>query len=340
MSARPRRDATPAAARLLRFADIRGQERAIRFLRRAWERRRLAHALLFTGPAGVGKLATARALALGLHCDVAPFEGCGTCDACRTIVAGTHPDVRVVAGPLPDRRDIAIEQVRDLQRELGFRAMSAHPKVGIVNDAECLTLQAQNALLKTLEEPGGDTVLMLVAVNAAALTETILSRCQRVGFDPLPAADVVAILQAHGRSAAEAQALAAYAEGSPGQALALDPEFFGQRRREILSGLAVARRGGFKGLADFAQELVSEEKDLVPALTVIASWYRDALRRRALGDDTELHNGDLAAELPQLAITTSLRNLETTYGTIVALRQNANRNVALVRMLLQLASRP
>ena len=340
MSARSRRDAVPVAARLLRFADIRGQTRAIGFLRRAWERRRLAHALLFTGPAGVGKLATARALALGLHCDVAPFEACGTCDSCRTIVAGTRPDVRVVSGPLPDRRDIAIEQVRDLQRELGFRAMSPHPKVGIVNDAECLTLQAQNALLKTLEEPGGDTVLILVAVNAAALTDTILSRCQRIGFDPLPATDVVAILEAHGRGADEARALAAYAEGSPGQALALDPEFFGRRRREILSGLAAAGRGGFKGLADFAQQLVSEEKDLGSALTVIASWYRDALRRRALGDDAELHNADLAADLPQLAITTSLRNLESTYGTIVALRQNANRNVALVRMLLQLASRP
>ena len=73
---------------------------------------------------------------------------------------------------------------------------------------------------------------------------------------------------------------------------------------------------------------------------MIASWYRDALRRRALGDGVELHNADLAAELPELATTTSLRNLESTYGTIVALRQNANRNVALVRMLMQLASRP
>jgi DNA polymerase-3 subunit delta' len=337
MSARPRRDAPPPQ-RTLRIGEIRGQQRAIGFVRRAWERGRMAHALLLTGPAGVGKLATARALALGLHCDVQPFDACGACDACRTIAAGTHPDVRVVAGPLAERRDISIEQVRELQRELGFRAMSAHPKIGIVNDADYLTLQAQNALLKTLEEPAGDTVLMLVAVNAAALAPTILSRCQRVTFDPLPAADVVAILEAHGRGAAEARALAAYAEGSPGQALALDAEFFASRRREILTRLATAGRGGFKGLADFAQELAAEDKDLVPVLTVIASWYRDALRRRILGADAELHNPDLAAELPDLGVETSLRNLETTYGTIVALRQNANRNLTLVRMLLQLAS--
>jgi DNA polymerase-3 subunit delta' len=338
MSARPRRDATAAAPHAVRLGDVRGQERAIGFLRRAWERRRLAHALLFTGPAGVGKLATARALALGLHCDVAPFDACGTCDACRTIVAGTHPDVRVVMGPLPERRDIVIEQVRELQRELGFRAMSAHPKIGIVNDADYLTLQAQNALLKTLEEPGGDTVLVLVAVNASALAPTILSRCQRVTFDPLPTADVIAILETHGRGGPEARALAAYAEGSPGQALALDVEFFAHRRREILTRLAAAGRGGFKALADFAQELVSEDKDLVPALTVIASWYRDALRQRVLGADAELRNADLATDLPALSIAASLRNLEITYGTIVALRQNANRNLTLVRMLLQFAS--
>jgi DNA polymerase III delta prime subunit len=164
--ARPRRDGT-APARTLRLGDVRGQGRAIDFLRRAWESRRLTHALLFAGPAGIGKLATARGLALGLHCDVAPFDACGTCAACRTIAAGTHPDVHVITGPVEDRRDISIEQVRELQRDLGFRSMSAHPKIGIVNDAERLTLQAQNALLKTLEEPGGDTVLILVAVNAA-----------------------------------------------------------------------------------------------------------------------------------------------------------------------------
>ncbi len=331
----PRRT-EPTPVRTLRLADLRGQARAIGFLRRGWETKRLAHALLFAGPAGTGKLATARALALGLHCDVVPFEACGTCNACRTIAAGTHPDVHVIAGPLEDRRDISIEQVRELQRDLGFRPMSAHPKIGIVNDAERLTLQAQNGLLKTLEEPGRDTVMILVAVNAAALAPTILSRCQRVMFDPLPTADVVAILETHGRSGTEARALAAFAEGSPGQALALDRDFFVHRRPEILARLAQARRGGFKALTDFAQELATDHKDLGPVLEVIASRYRDALRRRLLGADAELHDADVAAETT--SVEAGLRNLEITYGTMTALRQNANRNLALVRMLLELTS--
>jgi DNA polymerase-3 subunit delta' len=331
--ATPRRLASIPAVRL---ADIRGQERVIGFLRRAWEHGRLAHAYLFTGPAGIGKLATARALALGLHCEVAPFEACGACPACRTITAGTHPDVRIVTGPLEDKRDVSIEQVRDLQRELGYRSLSAHPKIGIVNDAEILTLQAQNALLKTLEEPAGNSLLVLVAVNAASLASTILSRCQRLVFDPLPTAAVTEVLERHGRSGAEAAAVAAYAEGSPGRALALDAEFFATRRREILARLRSLRGQGFKQLTDFAQELGGEDADLTLVLTVIASWYRDALRRAVLGPGTILQNADLAGELPVAAAADSLRNLETTYGTITALRHNANRNLALVRMLLRL----
>src|SRR6185295_9066784 len=155
----------PSAPRTLRLRDIRGQERAIGFLRRAWQQKRLAHAYLFTGPPGIGKLSSARAVARGLHCETTPFDACGECNACRTIAAGTHPDVHTIAGPAQERRDVSVEQVRELQRELGFRSMSAHPKVGIVNDADLLTAQAQNALLKTLEEPGGDTLLVLIASN-------------------------------------------------------------------------------------------------------------------------------------------------------------------------------
>jgi DNA polymerase-3 subunit delta' len=333
---RPASESAPAAPQAVRFADIRGHERAIGFLRRGWKARRLAHAFVFTGPAGIGKGLVARALALGLHCDTAPFDACGSCAACRTITAGTHPDVRVVAGPAEDRRDISIEQVRDLQRELGFRSLSPHPKIGIIDDAHLLTLQAQNALLKTLEEPNGESVLILVAVQASALAPTILSRCQRLAFSPLPTADVVAILAGHGRTRDEAAALAGYATGSPGRALLLDPEFFGRRRRELLGALAGLRGASFKKLADFAQTLAGEDKDPAAVLALIASWHRDALRRAVLGADAELQNADLADALGTPRIGPSLRNLESTYATIRAIRQNANRNLTLIQMLMRL----
>ena len=332
---RPPAAASPAAA--LRFADLHGHEQQVAFLRRAWERGRLAHAYFFSGPEGVGKLAVARALALGLHCETTPFDACGACASCRTIAAGTHPDVRVLAGPADDRRDIAIDQVRELQRELGFRSLSTGPKVGIVNDAQLLTVQAQNALLKTLEEPSGATVLVLVGLHGAALVPTILSRCQRVAFGPLPAPAVVAILRRQGWDEADAAAVAAYAEGSPGRALALDRELFGTRRRALLERLSTLRGADAAALAAFAQELATREKDLTPVLAIIASWYRDGLRRGLLGDAAPLQNADLAARLGHPDPATSLRNLETTYATIAALRQNANRNLALMDMMLRLS---
>jgi len=321
----------------LRFPEIRGHDEPIAFLRRAWKGRRLAHAYFFTGPAGIGKLAAARALALGTHCDETPFDACGNCEACRTIAAGTHADVRVVFGPVKDKRDISIEQVRGLQRELGFRSMSDHPKVGIINDAHLLTNQAQNALLKMLEEPSGDSLLILVGVNAATLTPTILSRCQRVRFGPIAPGEVAAILEAHGHKRAEATALAAYADGSPGRALTLDRTFFTTGRPAILQRLASLRGAGFKQLSDVAQELATGEQELGLVMTVIASWYRDGLRRQLLGSDEPIQNTDLSDALPRIDVDSSLRNLETTYATMVALRQNANRNLALTKLLLTLA---
>lgn len=321
----------------LRFPEIRGHDRPIAFLRRAWKAQRLAHAYFFTGPAGIGKLATARALARGTHCDEAPFDACGRCEACRTIAAGTYADVRVVLGPLKDKRDISIDQVRAFQRELGFRSISNHPKVGIINDAHLLTNQAQNALLKMLEEPSGDSLLILVGVNAATLAPTILSRCQHVRFGSIPPNDVAAILEAHGHKRAEAVALAAYADGSPGRALTLDRAFFTTGRPAILKRLASLRGADFKQLADIAQELTTGEQELGLVMTVIASWYRDGLRRQLLGADEPIQNADLADALPSVDVAGSLRNLETTYATMVALRQNANRNLALTKLLLTLA---
>src|SRR2546428_751035 len=138
---------------------------------------------------------------------------CGACAHCTRAGAGTHPDLHLVARD-PERRDIRIEQVRELTRWLALQPLMAARKVGVLDDAHCLSEQAQNALLKTLEEPPGSAVLVLVASSAALLLPTVRSRCQVVRLEPLPAAEAVRVLAASGVPAEQAGELAALAEGS------------------------------------------------------------------------------------------------------------------------------
>src|SRR5262249_49087135 len=144
-----------------------------------------------------------------------------TCAQCTRVAAGTHPDLRVVARE-EERRDVRIEQVRELTRWLALQPLMAARKVGIVDDAHCLNEHGQNALLKTLEEPPGASVLVLIATSAALMLPTVRSRCQILRLEALPPDAVAGVLAARGIPAERHAALAALAEGSPGRALALD----------------------------------------------------------------------------------------------------------------------
>ena len=146
---------------------IKGQDPAIAILRNALTRDRLAHAYLFTGPAGVGKRCTAVGLAKALLCQDAPQVGCESCPACLSVMAGTHPDYSFSTTP-PDKQSLGIDQVREIQQFLALRTIRGGKKVAILDNAHALTAQAQSALLKVLEEPLGDAVLLLLAVYLAA----------------------------------------------------------------------------------------------------------------------------------------------------------------------------
>ncbi|MDP2341121.1 MAG: DNA polymerase III subunit delta' [Deltaproteobacteria bacterium] len=186
-----------------------GQDRAVAALTAAVRTNRLAHGLLFAGPTGVGRETCARALARGLLCEKRgsaderlPF-GCGSCRACRRVEHGTHPDVTVVmseaeavsrgmAEPEGKARpsvEIKIDAIRAFAQTLQKRPYEGRNRVAVVVDAHKMNTQAQNALLKGLEEPGPATILILLVPNARAVLPTISSRCLRLTFAPLSPAD-------------------------------------------------------------------------------------------------------------------------------------------------------
>ncbi|RPJ72983.1 MAG: DNA polymerase III subunit delta', partial [Desulfobacteraceae bacterium] len=186
------------------FDAIIGQPRPIRILTRLLARGILPHALLFTGMEGVGKKTTAAAVIMACNClgsseaeddgrgRMTPGAGgCGTCAACRKIAAGSHPDLRRLA---PAGGMIKIEPIRELCAFLNMKPFEARMRAVVITDAQALNPAAGNALLKMLEEPPPQTVMILTTAQAADVLPTIVSRCRQIHFAPLVRRDVAAIL--------------------------------------------------------------------------------------------------------------------------------------------------
>ena len=364
----------------MRFSEIRHQERAISILRRALGSGRTHHAHLFEGPAGVGKELTARALAARLLCEddtLAPdADACGRCGACRLLASENHPDFHLIHRGLhklhPDR---AVRQRKglflgvDLIRHFLIEPAALKPTQGrrrvfLIRDAERMNEEAQNALLKTLEEPPGTACLILVTASAARLLPTIRSRCQIVPFTLLPTDFVAGELAARlGLAQADARALAALADGRLGVALqwqqigllaALeqvaetvahvstgDPESFAKALVETATAL-VTRAAEEEDDEDVEETEAEDETPrsgdkAVPTdvlrdalklvLLLIGALYRDALVVRT-GAPALRHVPQQAARVDQLARQASVDQLEADLRAVSEAERMLDRNVA------------
>jgi len=235
----------------MKLADILGQERVVDALRRSIAANRVAHAYLFEGPNGCGRRTTALALVAGPLAVAAPVAGdaCGACPSCRKLAAGHHPDLHLLE-PLPDKRDIVIDQVRELQQVLSLRPYEASRKACLIHPAERMTVGAANSLLKTLEEPPGHAVIILLASQSDLLLPTVRSRCQHLRFSPLDDQTVAAVLKAHGMDLELAAKLAPLAEGSLERAQDIDLEEDARRRSALLAILQAATPGRIATIFD------------------------------------------------------------------------------------------
>ena len=223
------------------LSDIVGHGPAVTILRQAVRRNRVPQSLLFAGPEGVGKRAVALALAQAVNCPQRrDGDACGTCATCQRIVRGQHSDVTVL-----DRGDEASIKIRALRERVlesvNYRPFEAARRVFIIDPADAMTVEAQDALLKTLEEPPSAAIIILISAYADTLQPTILSRCRRLRFGPLIESDIARILTALGTDAASATRLAARADGSVTRALTGQEEFESDRQAAL--GLLVSARG-------------------------------------------------------------------------------------------------
>ncbi len=328
------------------FSEFLGNERIVAALRGALKSSRVPHALLFSGPQGVGKFTLARLFAQAANCERRPDDFCGECETCKRIallaesqrlieqglaergesadaatvermplILQSHPDVwALVPDPVRLKTPVArpmlrIGQIRAAQRAAYFQPM-ARRRVFIFDGAETMRWEVQNVLLKILEEPPGSATLILTAPSPYALLPTILSRCMQFHFAPLAAADVERILKEKTeKSPVQIRQAAQLSEGSPGLALEMDVDVAMKRRQSALRILERAARGqGFAQLFAETSAVAKDREDSFEAqLAVFYGLLTDLLELTSGSKQLLLRNPSLAKDLEILGKTVDSR---------------------------------
>lgn len=243
-------------------------------LMRSAQAGRIVHALLFTGPRGSGKKTMAELFARAVLCEGSGEKPCDCCPACKKCLAGTHPDVHIVA---PEKNMIKVGQIRELTEKLGLAAREGGKKVAIIQRAECMNESAQNALLKTLENPTGDVLFLLLTDTPASLLPTIVSRCLQLRLRCLEPQACAQVLRGRGMDAQRAELLAALSQGSVGRALEMDADasYLALRERVLC---ALEEMGRPEALAQAEAALGDVKGREAEVLEIMELWARDLMR--------------------------------------------------------------
>ena len=320
------------------FEEIRGNTPLVEQLRRSAASGRSSHAYLFLGGAGAGKRLIANTFAKALQCE-GEKRPCDSCKSCHAFNHGNHPDV-IYFQPLKNGKTYTIEDVREqLLETVDLKPFQYEKKIYIIEKADTLNIQSQNALLKTLEEPPAHSVFLLLAERAEAFLPTILSRVVVMKIRPLSAETIADYLMQAGHLAEESHILSAYAQGRIGQALELvEDEGFREMRQDILGKLEVLPSMSEGDAYLLAKDLEGYKNDL-RFLDIMELWYRDLLTAKSLREEGYLIQRDKkdaifrAAKEPAALLAKKAAAVRTAR---MRLAQNANFRLTMEVMLMDL----
>jgi len=331
-----------------------GQSRAVSLLQRSLEREALAHAYLFIGPPHVGKMALALNLAQALNCEAAE-PPCGVCDSCQKIASTKYADVQIIgltsngdSAEAKPRAEIGIDQIREMQHSSSLPPFGGKYKVFIIDGAELMSIEAANCLLKTLEEPVGKVIFILLTVNERLLPATVISRCQRLELPPIAASEVEAALNSGlGIEPGKAKLLAGLCHGCPGWAISatLDDSLL-QQRAERLNRLLDIINADYEERFTYAAELATQfsqsRAEVQEVLDLWLEWWRDLLLVK-VGCNDAITNVDQLATLLEMVRGYTLAQIKAVINSIQSageqLKQNANPRLVLEVLMLSIPRR-
>lgn len=313
------------------FSQIIGHNKNIELLQNILRTNRVANAYLFAGPPNIGKEFVAVNFAKAINCLELETDACDRCLSCRKIDDGNHPDVWIIR---PEGAWMKIDQIRRLQRQISHKPMEGRYKIYILTDVERMNLPAANSFLKTLEEPPGASVLVLLTSNYSALLPTIRSRCQLVRFFPIPPAvlqnQLIEKLKVTGTKAKQITLLSG---GQVGKALELAKE---EDINVEFTIPDILKRPQLSEIFKIAESLNSQPE----TLDVLLTWLRDILLVKQGCTAEILTYPDKFNELAQLALGYSRIHIQNAIKTIMEtknlLQRNINSTLALEVMTLKL----
>ena len=322
------------------FSEIIGQERPVSILQSSLRGGDISHAYLFYGPDGIGKRLTAMNFAKALNCLSLDNDSCGECISCKKFDNGNFPDFSVVE---PIDGSIKIEVMRELQKKINFRPYEGKFKVIFIHGAEEMTLGAANSFLKTLEEPPGATVFILVCHNFNLLLPTTVSRCQKIQFNLIPVETIKNILINENQiSPEDARLIASYSQGRLGKALEMNIKDVIKMRNEILDLMQSISFDEIDLMFKKNKTWSSDKKNMEIILAFILNIVRDMAVLKGAKNEILIANLDVKDKLISLTRVSNINQLIFLFyaveETIRHLKRNINAQLLLDTLMIKMCS--
>ena len=321
------------------FADVIGQENVVSHLKSAIKLNKISHAYIVNGESGMGKKTIAKAFAMTLLCEKKGESPCMECHSCKQIMSKNHPDVKYVSHDKP--ATISVDDIRvQINNDIVIKPYSAEYKIYVVDEAQMMNIQAQNALLKTIEEPPSYGIVMLLVNNKDSFLQTILSRCVSLDLRPLSKNQIVSYLKAQEKLPEyQAEMAAVFSGGNLGRAIRLGTmSDFMELKTCVVRHLKSIGKSTVADVAACVKEIGDYKNNINEYLDLVMAWYRDVLIFKASKNIDELIFKEEILAIEKKAVHISYNGIQEIFMAIekvkTRLRSNVNFDLTIELLLL------